>query len=257
LSIMEETLAGMRVVKAFNAEGQRKKRFLGENDTLFNIKNSIYRRRDLASPMSEFLSIIVLCIVLYFGGRMALSNPPIVSAENFIAYIAIFSQIISPLKSFSTAAYNIQKGGASADRIQETLNVKEAITEKENALSVSDFKQAITFSKVGFAYHQKDILENIDLHIPKGQSVAIVGASGAGKSTLADLIPRFHDVKKGAIEIDHINIKDYKISDLRSLMGIVTQEPILFNDTIFNNIALGSPEATRAQVEMAAKVASA
>ncbi len=257
LSIMEETLAGMRVVKAFNAEDQRKNRFMGENDNLFHIKNSIYRRRDLASPMSEFLSIIVLCIVLYFGGRMALGADQVVSAENFIAYIAIFSQIISPLKSFSTAAYNIQKGSASADRIQNTLEVKEAITEKPDAKTIADFNEAITFSKVDFAYHKKTILKNINIEIPKGKMMAVVGASGAGKSTLADLIPRFHDVKNGAINIDNINIKDYKVKDLRNLMGIVTQEPILFNDTIFNNIALGSPDATKKQVEIAAKVASA
>lgn len=257
LSLMEETLAGMRIVKAFNAEEQRKNRFLEENDQLFHIKNSIIRRRDLASPMSEFMGIVVLCIVLYFGGRMALGNPPLVSAEIFIGYIAIFSQIISPLKSFSTAAYNIQKGRASAERIQYILNTTESITEKPDALPVSDFLKSIVFSDVRFAYHQKVILEDINLYIQKGQMTAIVGASGAGKSTLADLLPRFHDVQKGQIEIDGVNIKDYRISDLRGLMGIVTQEPILFNDTIFNNIALGTPDATHEQVETAAKVASA
>ncbi len=257
LSLMEETLAGMRIVKAFNAEEQRKSRFLEENNVLFHIKNSIYRRRDLASPMSEFLGIVVLCIVLYFGGRLALGNPPLVSAEVFIAYIAIFSQIISPLKSFSTAAYNIQKGKASAERIQTILDTSESIQERPDALSISDFKNDIVFSGVYFAYREKIILEDINLNIRKGKMVAVVGASGAGKSTLADLVPRFHDVKKGKIEVDGVNIKDYKIKDLRGLMGIVTQEPILFNDTIFNNIALGTPDATREQVERAAKVASA
>ncbi len=257
LSLMEETLAGMRIVKAFNAEDQRTSRFLAENNILFHIKNSIYRRRDLASPMSEFLGIVVLCIVLYFGGRLALGNPPLVSAEVFIAYIAIFSQIISPLKSFSTAAYNIQKGKASAERIQTILDTTETIKEKQDALPITAFKDTIAFSEVCFAYREKTILQNINLKIKKGQMVAVVGASGAGKSTLADLIPRFHDVRKGAIEVDGINIKNYKIKDLRGLMGIVTQEPILFNDTIFNNIALGTPDATREQVERAAKVASA
>lgn len=257
LSLMEETLAGMRIVKAFNAEDQRKQRFLEENDTLFHIKNSINRKRDLASPMSEFLSIIVLCIVLYFGGRLALGNPPLVSADIFIGYIAIFSQIISPLKSFSTAAYNIQKGRAGAERIQQVLDTAEAITEKPDARAIGHFQQSIVFRDVFFAYREKMILEDIHLNINKGQMTAIVGASGAGKSTLADLIPRFHDVTQGQIEIDGVNIKDYKVSDLRGLMGIVTQEPILFNDTIFNNIALGTPEATREQVEKAARVANA
>ncbi len=257
LSLMEETLAGMRVVKAFNAEKQRKSRFLEENETLYHIKNSINRRRDLASPMSEFLSIIVLCIVLYFGGRLALGDPPLVSADIFIGYIAIFSQIIAPLKSFSTAAYNIQKGRASMERIQHILDTDEKIIEKPDAIPIADFQQAIVFKDVCFAYHQKEILNDINLQIKKGQMTAIVGASGAGKSTLADLLPRFHDVGKGAITIDDVNIKDYRIADLRGLMGIVTQEPILFNDTIFNNIALGTPEATGEQVERAAKVANA
>src|SRR5699024_4278247 len=153
------------------------------------------------------------------------------SAEVFIAYIAIFSQIISPLKSFSTAAYNIQKGKASAERIQTILDTSESIQERPDALSISDFKNDIVFSGVYFAYREKIILEDINLNIRNGIMVAVVGASGAGKSTLADLVPRFHDVKKGKIEVDGVNIKDYKIKDLRGLMGIVTQEPILFNDT--------------------------
>lgn len=257
LSLMEETLAGMRIVKAFNAEEQRKNRFMEENETLYHIKNSINRRRDLASPMSEFLGIVVLCIVLYFGGRLALNTPPLVSADVFITFIAIFSQIINPLKTFSTAAYNIQKGRASAERIQTILDSAETIVEKPDALPITDFKESIVFSHVYFAYHKKTILEDICLNIKKGQMIAIVGASGAGKSTLADLLPRFHDVAAGEITIDNVNIKNYRLGDLRALMGIVTQEPILFNDTIFNNIALGTPDATREQVEKAAMVANA
>lgn len=257
LSIIDETLSGMRIVKAFNAEEEQDNKFSGENKALFHIKNKINRRRDLASPMSEFLGIVVLCIVLYFGGRLALASPPIVSADVFIAYIAIFTQIISPLKLFSTAAYNIQKGKAGADRIQSILNATETIVEKPDAKSIAAFNQAILFDKVGFAYQEKGILKNINLNIEKGKMVALVGASGAGKSTLADLIPRFHDVSHGNLLIDGINIKDYKLKDLRNLMGIVTQEPILFNDTIANNIALGTPDATEEQIIAAAKVANA
>lgn len=257
LSIMDETLGGMRIVKAFNAEEQRQEKFTRENDLLFHIKNRINRRRDLASPMSEFLGIVVLCIVLYFGGRLALANPPLVGADVFITFIAIFSQIISPIKSFSTAAYNIQKGKASAERIQKILDTTETVVEKPDAKPIHDFTDSIAFSKVYFAYQNKPVLKNIDLKIKKGQMIAIVGASGAGKSTLADLIPRFHDVTKGKLSIDGINIKDYRIRDLRSLMGIVTQEPILFNDSIYNNIALGTDNPTREQVITAAKVANA
>lgn len=257
LSIMDETLGGMRIVKAFNAEGQRQKKFLQENDILLRIKNRINRRRDLASPMSEFLSIVVLCVILYFGGRLALATPPLVSADVFIAFIAIFSQIINPIKTFSTSVYNIQKGRASAERIQKILDTKETVIEKPDAKSIHDFKRSIIFFNVYFAYQQKPVLKNIDLKIEKGQMIAIVGASGAGKSTLADLIPRFHDVTQGELIIDGINIKDYRINDLRSLMGIVTQEPILFNDTIYNNIALGSDNPTEEDVITAAKVANA
>lgn len=257
LSIIEETLGGMRIVKAFNAEQEQQAKFMKENDTLFHIKNRINRRRDLASPMSEFLGIIVLCIVLYFGGRLALGTPPVVSAEVFIGYIAIFTQIINPLKAFSTAAYNIQKGKAGAERIQKILDAAETVVDKPDAIPITEFKSSIVFDQVGFAYQERNVLKNIDLRIEKGKMIALVGASGAGKSTLADLIPRFHDVTNGNLLIDDVNIRDYRLTDLRSLMGIVTQEPILFNDTIANNIALGTPNATEEQIIAAAKVANA
>lgn len=257
LSIIDETLGGMRIVKAFNAEGQQKTKFLAENNTLLHIKNAINRRRDLASPMSEFLGIVVLCIVLYFGGRLALADPPMVSADAFIGFIAIFTQIINPLKAFSTAAYNIQKGKAGAERIQAILDATETIVERPDAIPITSFGQAITFQDAGFAYQEKKILKHIDLNIEKGKMVALVGASGAGKSTLADLIPRFHDLSDGKLLVDGVDIRDYKLSDLRNLMGIVTQEPILFNDTIFNNIALGTDDVTEKEVIAAAKVANA
>lgn len=257
LSIMDETLGGMRIVKAFNAEQQQHEKFVRNNQELFVIKNKINRRRDLASPMSEFLGIVVLCIVLYFGGRLALANPPMVSADVFITFIAIFSQIISPLKSFSTASYNIQKGKASSERIQAILQATVTVTEKPDALPLRTFTKAIEFRDVSFGYQEHMVLKHIDLNISKGKMIAIVGSSGAGKSTLADLVPRFHDVSTGEILLDGTDIRDYRIKDLRSLMGIVTQEPILFNDTIFNNIALGTEAATEEQVIHAAKVANA
>lgn len=257
LSIIEETLGGLRVIKAFNAEQAQEDRFFGENDQLFRIKNRINRRRDLASPMSEFLGIVVLCMVLYFGGRLALTNPPLVKGDVFITFIAIFTQIIPPLKAFSTAAYNIQKGKASAERIQAILDATETITEKPDALPIREFTRAITFRQVNFAYQDKEVLTCINLQIEKGKMIAVVGASGSGKSTLADLVPRFHDVSGGELLIDGINIMDYRLADLRNLMGIVTQEPILFNDTILHNIALGVENATEEQVIAAAKVANA
>jgi subfamily B ATP-binding cassette protein MsbA len=257
LSIIDETLSGLRVVKAFNAEPAQLDKFMGENESLFHIKNRIYRRRDLASPMSEFLGIVVLCMVLYFGGRLALADPPLVTGDVFIGFIAIFTQIINPLKAFSTAAYNIQKGKASAERIQTILDAKETIIEKPDAQPISAFNHVISFEQVGFAYQDKAVLKNINLKIGKGKMVALVGASGAGKSTLADLVPRFHDVSEGALVIDGVNIRDYRLSDLRNLMGIVTQEPMLFNDTIFANIALGTEGVTEQQVVAAAKVANA
>jgi subfamily B ATP-binding cassette protein MsbA len=259
LSIIDETIGGMRIIKAFNAEKHQQDKFEVENEDLFRIKNHINWRRDLASPMSEFLGIVVLCVVLWFGGRMALVPGSTVTADMFIGFIAIFTQIINPLKTFSTASYNIQKGKASADRIQSILNAEVAITEKENPVRIKAFNQAIEFRNVGFAYREKPVLHQINLTIRKGRMIAVVGSSGAGKSTLADLIPRFHDVSSGELLLDGVNIKDYKITDLRGLMGIVTQEPILFNDTIFNNIALGAdPEKiTEEQVIRAAKVANA
>lgn len=257
LSIIEETVGGMRIVKAFNAEEEQEAKFGAENDSLFRIKNRISRRRDLASPMSEFLGIVVLCMVLYFGGRLALADPPMVSGDIFITFIAIFTQIINPLKTFSTAAYNIQKGKAGAERIRTILEATETVVERPDAKPIGDFRQSIRFDQVQFAYRDRVVLRDIDLTIGKGQMIALVGASGAGKSTLVDLIPRFHDVTGGTLYIDEVPIEEYRLKDLRNLMGIVTQEPILFNDTIFNNIALGSPGVTEEDVVAAARVANA
>jgi subfamily B ATP-binding cassette protein MsbA len=257
LTTIEETLGGMRVVKAFNAEEHRLNRFVAENQDLLIIKNRANRRRDLASPTSETLGIVAVCVVLYYGGRLVLTNNFSLTGPDFLTFIALFTQIINPLKSFSSASYNIRRGAASIERIQTLINVQETITEKPDALPISSFEKEIEFRDVSFAYGDKQVLQNISFTIRKGTTVALVGSSGSGKSTLADMVPRFHDVSSGEVRIDGKNIRDYRIRDLRSLMGIVTQEPILFNDTISRNIALGIDKPAREQVEAAASVANA
>ena len=217
----------------------------------------LLRKKDLSSPMSEFLSTIVMVVVMWFGGKLVLGGESLLSAEEFIGYIAIFSQIIPPAKSFTSAFYYIQKGSASASRIYEILDAKNTITDKADAKSTSSFEDAITFENVSFSYENTRVLKDINLTIKKGETVALVGQSGSGKSTLADLIARFYEVKKGQLQLDDKNIKNIKIADLRKLMGIVNQESILFNDSIFNNILLGNPSATKKELETAAKVANA
>lgn len=257
LSTIEETLGGMRVVKAFNAEQTQQEKFERENERLYQIKNKANRRRDLASPVSETLGVLAVCCVLFYGGRLVLNKDFSLNATDFLTYIAIFTQIINPLKSFSSASYNIQKGAASIERIQKLIQTEETIRESPHPIPLKSFESAIEFRDAGFAYQDVPVLKEINLHIPKGSTVALVGSSGAGKSTLADLIPRFHDVSSGELLIDGHNIQDYAIKDLRNLMGIVTQEPILFNDTIAANIALGNPTATAEQIEQAARIANA
>lgn len=258
LSILDETLSGLRVIKAFNAESLLRNRFIGTNDALFRIKNKMHYRRDLASPMSEFLGVLVLCGILWFGGKLILNNDDLaLSPSGFIAYIALFSQIINPAKSLSTAFYNMQKGTAAIQRIEEVLKAPVTVDENPGGKKISSFDHAIEFRNVSFSYDDYSILKNINLTVKKGQTVALVGSSGAGKSTLADLIPRFHDVTSGELLVDGINIKDYALKDLRQLMGIVTQEPILFNDSIAGNIALGKENAIEAEITTAAKIANA
>jgi subfamily B ATP-binding cassette protein MsbA len=257
LSTIEETLGGIRVVKAFNAEGAQQEKFERENERLYQIKNKANRRRDLASPVSETLGVLAVCCVLFYGGRLVLNKDFSLNATDFLTYIAIFTQIINPLKSFSSASYNIQRGAASIERIQALIQTEETIKESPNPIPLQAFNTAIEFRDAGFAYQDVPVLKQINLRIPKGSTVALVGSSGAGKSTLADLIPRFHDLSSGELLLDGHNIQDYPIRDLRNLMGIVTQEPILFNDTIAANIALGKPDATLEQIEQAARIANA
>jgi len=256
LSTIEETLGGMRIIKAFNAEKKQFNKLSTQNDELFIIKNRANRRRDAASPVSEVLGVFAIVCVLWFGGRLVLRNS-FLDPGDFIAYIIIFSQVIQPLKSLSSAFYNIRKGSASIERIEHLIDEDVEIKEIGNPVKMENFKSHIEFKNVSFYYDDKMILEDINLKIEKGKTIAIVGSSGAGKSTLVDLIPRFHDVTKGELLIDGINIKNYSLKSVRNHMGVVTQEAILFNDTIANNIALGKNDATPAQIEYAAKIANA
>ena len=258
LSVLDETLGGLRVIKAFTAERLVGKKFEDHNESLFHIKNKMQYRRDLASPLSEFLGVLVLCGILYFGGQLVLGgNAAGLTDKGFIMYIGIFTQIISPAKGLSTSFYNMQKGSAAIARIEEVLQAPVMVEESANPKPIKSFEHSIEFKNVGFAYEDVTILKNINLKVEKGKTVALVGSSGAGKSTLADLVPRFHDVSTGELLIDGINIKDYSLDQLRGLMGIVTQEPILFNDTIANNITLGIDNATAQAIEHAAKIANA
>jgi len=256
LSILDETLGGLRVIKAFNAEKILQNRFNATNNDLFHLRNKMQYRRDLASPLSEVMGVMVLCGILWFGGRLVLAGEGL-EAEAFIMYVAIFTQIINPAKALSSSFYNMQKGSAAITRIEEILNVPVKVDENVNGLQLESFNHLIEFKNVSFSYDDKVILKNINLKIEKGKTVALVGSSGAGKSTLADLIPRFHDVSAGELLIDGVNIKEYSLFSVRKQMGIVTQEPILFNDTIAKNIALGVENAPDDQIESAAKIANA
>lgn len=258
LSIIEETISGIRVLKAFNAEAHQSKKFNEENEKLFHIKNRSNRRRDLASPVSETMSIAAVCFVLWYGGRMVLrENAFNLSGQDFLTFILIFTQIIPSLKMFSQAFYNIRNGAASVERIKVLLQENETIQEPAQPKTLCSFKDSIEFKDVSFSYADMVILNNVNFKIQKGKTVALVGSSGAGKSTLADLVPRFHDVSNGELFIDGVNIREYSLESLRSQMSIVTQEPILFNDTITNNIKLGKPDASDEEVIQAAKVANA
>ena len=256
LSNIEETLSGLRVIKAFNAEDKMDTLFTTHNEQYRRIMNRLMWRRSLAHPMSEFLGTIVVVMVVWFGGTLILRHSPIMEASDFIAYIALFYSIINPAKQFSTALYSIQKGAAAMDRIDQILNAESSILEPEHPKPLTEFNREIKYNNVSFAYRpDRMVLKNVT--IEKGKTIALVGQSGSGKSTFVDLLPRFYDVIKGEITIDGINIKDVSLHCLRELMGNVNQDPILFNDTIFNNIAFGVESATREEVEQAARIANA
>lgn len=257
LTIIEETLGGLRIIKAFNAEKKMESRFNSEAGQYRSIMNKLMWRRELAHPLSELLGTIVIVIVVWFGGTLILNKNSELTGSEFIAYLAIFYQIINPAKAFTNALYSIQKGLAAMDRIDLILMADVTIPEKEGALPVKTMTDGIEYSNVGFAYNDNPVLKNISVRIPKGKTVALVGQSGSGKTTFVDLLPRFYDVQEGEVLIDGRDIRELKLHDLRNLMGNVNQEAILFNDTIYNNIAFGVESTTREAVEAAAQVANA
>ncbi len=257
LTVVEETLGGLRIIKAFNAEKKMNARF---NSVLFDYKsimNRLMRRRELAHPLSELLGTIVMILVVWYGGSLILNKNSELSGPEFIAYLAIFYQIINPAKAFTTALYSIQKGLASMDRIDKILLADVTIPQAQDAKPVTTLKDSIEYCNVTFAYDEKVVLNNVSLKIEKGKTIALVGQSGSGKTTFVDLLPRFYDVIGGQILIDGVNLRDLKLHDLRNLMGNVNQEAILFNDSIFNNIAFGVENASMVDVIAAAKVANA
>jgi subfamily B ATP-binding cassette protein MsbA len=257
VSILDETLSGLRVIKAFNAEGLLRSRFYKVNDELLHAKNHIGYRRDLASPMSELLGVIMFAVILWYGGSGILSGRFPLEASVLLGYLGLFYNIITPAKSVSTSFSNMQKGSAAITRIEEVLRATNTVDDNPSGKHLDHFEHGIEFKNVWFKYDDVTILKNITLTIEKGKTIALVGASGAGKSTLADLIPRFHDVSEGEILVDGVNIKNYALKSLREQISIVTQEPILFNDTIAHNIALGEQDASMENIQHAARVANA
>ena len=258
LALMEETLSGLRIIKAFNAEKKMDTRFSEENEEYRQIQNRLMRRRSLAHPMSEFLGTIVIVIILWFGGSLVLGQNASLTPEVFISYIALFYCIINPAKNLTNAYYSIQKGMAAMDRIDVILNAESSIQEPVHPQKLTQFNNQIEYKDVEFSYNEsKKVLKRINLTIPKGKTIALVGQSGSGKSTFVDLLPRFYDVQKGQITIDGIDIRELSFFNLREFMGNVNQDPILFNDTIYNNIAFGVESATPEDVENAARIANA
>ena len=257
ISTIDETLGGLRVIKAFNVEGLLRMRFFNISNDLLQARNKIGFKRDLASPMSEMMGVGIFAGILWFGGRLVLNGELGLNGALFLTYMGLFYNIIDPAKSISTAFSNMRKGAAAIARIEEVMNAPVMVDDNPNGLKIGSFKEAIEFKNVGFRYDDAVILQNINFKVAKGKTIALVGSSGAGKSTLADLVPRFHDAGSGEILVDGIDIKDYSLHSLREQISIVTQEPILFNDTIANNIALGMSNATREEIEQAAKVANA
>lgn len=257
---IEETLGGLRIIKAFNAEGKVKGRFHAENQVFYRLSNNVARRQALAHPMSEFLGTIAVAIILWFGGSLILSGHSSMDAAAFIYYMVIFYNVIPPAKDLSKAVYSIQKGLASMERVDKILNAVNPIADPAQAkeLPFNERAASVTFDHVTFSYDgEHEVLSDICLDIPRGATVALVGQSGSGKSTLADLIPRFYDPTAGTVSIDGIDARELRVANLRSLMGNVNQEAILFNDTIFNNISFGVANATLEEVRQAARIANA
>ena len=257
LSNIEETIGGLRIVKAFNAEGKVRRRFEGENERYRGIVTRMNRRYELAHPMSEFLGTATIAIVLWFGGTLILSGTNAITAPKFIYYMVIFYSIINPAKDLSKASYAIQRGMASMQRIDKILDAENTIRDPEQPQQLKGLERGISFHDVRFRYGDQWVIDSVTLHIARGATVALVGQSGSGKTTLADLLPRFYDVQQGSITIDGTDIRQVRVADLRALMGNVNQEAILFNDTFYNNITFGVEQATPQQVEQAARIANA
>ena len=256
LSIVDETLGGLRVLKAFNAESKFYETFSSSTKRFFDFSNTLLNRQNLASPSGEFLGILVIGVLLWFGGKMVVVEETL-DAASFIAYMALSYNILTPAKSMSKASFGVKKGNAAAERVLEILETKNPISEIENAINKTDFNSEIELKNISFKYEDDYVLKNFNLKVPKGHSVALVGQSGSGKSTIANLATRFYDVNDGEICVDNINIKDMTKKSLRDLIGLVTQDSILFNDTVKNNIGLGKENATEDEIVAAAKIANA
>jgi subfamily B ATP-binding cassette protein MsbA len=257
VSLIEETISGLRIIKAFNAINFSYNNFTKTNSEYARVATRMIRKRDLASPLSEFLGIMVTAIILWYGGRLILSNDHSLDATLFLVYLGVFSQLLPPAKDISQAAAYIQKGASSLERIDYILNAEEVIVEKADPVRVSELEHSIEYRDVSFRYNTEPVLKNINLVVPKGKTIALVGPSGGGKSTMVDLLPRFYDITGGQLLIDGHDVRDIAISDVRGLMGIVNQETILFNGSVYDNISFGMQDVTLEKVVAAAKVANA
>jgi subfamily B ATP-binding cassette protein MsbA len=254
--LAEEDVTGLKVIKAFTAEKQKGDLFERAIGNYYYLMNKVLRKNDLASPISEVMGSLVMAVIIWYGGSLVLEEGDF-TAEKFIAYVLLFYQIIPPSKSLSRASYKIQQGNASSERVLELLDAENPIVDHPQAQSLAGFNEEIEFKNVSFSYQEHRILKNINLRVKKGQTVALVGQSGGGKTTLSNLVPRFYDINSGELTIDGIDIQKVKLHDLRSQLGIVTQETLLFNESVAYNIALGRPEASREEVMAAAKIANA
>ena len=256
LSMIEENVTGLPIIKAFNAEKRIDRRFGEENQRYFKIANRMFRKQYLSSPTSEMLSMITLVTVMWFGGKLVLQDGEL-TPDVFLGYITLFSQMIPPAKSLTTAFYRIQKGNAAADRVHDLLSEQNPIADPVQPKTFTGLESGVSFKNVNFSYTEEPVLKNINLEIPKGQTFALVGQSGSGKTTLCNLVPRFYDVSSGSISLDDKNIKDLAVADYRRHIGMVSQDSILFNDTVAKNIALGKEDASMEEIEAAAKIANA
>lgn len=257
IGFLDESLSGIKIIKAFNSTNRIKEKFDAENKYYSHLTRKMARRQQLASPVSQAMGIFVVVIIVLYGGGLVISGSKEFTASDFITYIAIFSQVMQPVKAISDSFSGIHSGIAAGERVLALIDTKPEMVNKPDAIAVKEFNEALTFDNVSFSYGEKEVLKHLNLVVPKGKTIALVGPSGGGKSTFMDLIPRFHDPKSGSIKIDGIDYRDLTVESIREKMGTVNQESFLFNDTIFNNIAFAKPEASEAEVVAAAKIANA